>query len=66
MKDYTKTRWIKKDLPQCDFCSAIAHYDGQTVNGRWAYMCKSCFHIFGNGLGLGIGQELIIEVTANG
>ena len=48
-------------LPNCDFCGDEAHYDGKTRLGPWAYMCNECLRIHGLGLGLGVGQELIVE-----
>jgi hypothetical protein len=45
----------------CDFCRSVARYDGKTVNGMWAYMCKHHFKEYGKGLGLGIGQQLIVR-----
>ncbi len=48
-------------LPKCNICMKHeAKYDGKTLlTGRWAYMCQECFDIYGIGLGLGLGQELI-------
>ena len=46
-------------LPTCDFCSAEAEYDGKTVMGPWAYMCRAHFEVLGVGLGLGKGQRLV-------
>ena len=44
----------------CDFCGTTAKYDGKTVMGPWANMCSDCFAENGIGLGLGMGQELIV------
>ena len=49
------------ELPKCSFCSKIADYDGRTRFGSWAYMCTLCFLMFGVGLGLGKGQELMVQ-----
>ena len=54
------------ELPQCDFCkengwNTPAHFDGKTVFGPWANMCDSHFRSYGTGLGLGIGQRLIVK-----
>lgn len=46
-------------LPKCDFCSAVALYDGKTTMGPWANMCPRHFRTYGIGLGLGKGQKLI-------
>ena len=53
-------------LPDCDFCieqgvSCAAKYDGKTILGPWAYMCDAHFQRYGVGLGLGKGQELVLE-----
>jgi hypothetical protein len=44
----------------CDFCGCTAKYDGKTIMGPWANMCSDCFAENGIGLGLGMGQELIV------
>ena len=48
------------ELPKCDFCSAVAKYDGKTVFGAWGFMCSMCFSKHGMGTGLGVGQELLV------
>jgi len=55
-------------FPPCDFCKSnplvsyqAAHYDGKTKSGPWAFMCDEHFKQRGRGLGLGRGQELILE-----
>lgn len=50
------------ELPKCDFCPAEATYDAK-MRGRssWAYMCTLHFDLEGVGLGLGVGQELIVR-----
>jgi hypothetical protein len=50
----------------CDFCKQDgverdAKYDGKTKMGPWANMCEMHFKHYGLGLGLGVGQELIVE-----
>jgi hypothetical protein len=54
--------WVKViELPQCDICKErIGAYDGKTTYGPWAYMCEECFEEVGLGLGLGVGQKLIL------
>ncbi len=65
----TKNRVEVSELPPCDYCkdsSAIgakAHYDARTKSGKWAYMCRIHFQEYGIGLGLGIGQELVLPGT---
>ena len=59
----TNKNWTEAHItnrPACDFCHQPAEYDGKTKLGPWAYMCQKCFAIFGVGLGLGKGQQLII------
>lgn len=50
-------------LPQCDFGVAYheALYDGATTQGPWAYMCEEHFQEFGVGLGMGVGQKLVVN-----
>ena len=53
-------------FPNCDICLekhqySSAEYDGRTVFGPWAYMCKACFFEVGIGLGIGKGQKLILR-----
>lgn len=59
------TKVAVPELPDCDFCGETAHYDGRTNMGPWANMCESCFHKHAKGLGLGIGQELVLEEKTN-
>lgn len=49
------------ELPNCDFCSNPAEYDGKTKLGPWAYMCGGHFKEHGIGLGTGVGQKLVVE-----
>lgn len=49
-------------LPHCDFCRRFASYDAKTVDGPWAYQCERHYAINGVGLGLGVGQRLIVKV----
>lgn len=56
---HTKVSVLK--LPDCDFCGEEAHYDGKTKLGPWGNMCRGCFRKYGIGLGLGRGQELVVE-----
>ncbi|MEO0126303.1 MAG: hypothetical protein ABIL44_00965 [candidate division WOR-3 bacterium] len=55
---------VKVDsLPVCDFCKKRpAKYDGRTNLGPWAYMCKTCFKVYGVGIGLGKGQKLVLKI----
>lgn len=52
-------------IPECDLCrerrnkSTPAEFDGKTVFGPWANMCREDFMQFGVGLGTGLGQRLI-------
>jgi len=48
-------------LPDCDFCGDEAHYDGKTILGPWANMCRICFRKYSLGLGLGKGQKLVVS-----
>lgn len=55
-----------KELPCCDFCSGQgfqtrASYDGRTKQGPWANMCEMHMRQWGLGIGLGLGQRLILK-----
>jgi hypothetical protein len=50
--------------PACDFCGAAATVDGATRMGPWAYMCASHFEQYGVGLGMGVGQRIVIPKEA--
>lgn len=58
-------------LPDCDFHtygapgvdagqSVPAAYDAATTLGPWANLCEECFARFGQGLGTGRGQRLVV------
>lgn len=49
------------EYPACDFCGDLALYDGKTILGPWAYMCPDCFKEYGIGIGLGMGQRLVVD-----
>lgn len=58
---------VVTERPSCDIHKYVhqvdgvpAFYDGRTVDGRWAFMCKVCFVQYGTGLGTGSGQRLIV------
>ena len=58
----SKGRWIGPLPRYCDFCGApLSHsfVDGRvdSARGHWAYMCLSCHHRVGAGLGTGLGQR---------
>jgi len=46
------------EIPNCDFCTSPAVYDGRTSLGAWGFMCEKHFKDYGVGLGLGLGQKL--------
>ena len=50
-------------LPTCQApgeTDVPAAYDSYTKDGIWAYLCEECFAKYGTGLGVGVGQRLII------
>ena len=57
------------ELPTCDICDedgvkdVPAQYDGRTAWGPWANMCERHFFLLGAGLGLGVGQRLILDAS---
>ena len=57
----SKTETFVSKFPRCDFCGQEAHYDAKTKSGPWAYMCEQCFKTQGVGLGLGMGQKLMLR-----
>lgn len=72
-KKNTHQTVVVNNLPECDFCKLdplviiqLAHYDGKTKTGPWAYMCEDCFSKFGVGLGLDKGQHLVLRNTTLG
>ena len=54
------TEIVVSTLPQCDFCDNLARYDGETDMGLWGYMCEEHYKQHGQGLGLGVGQKLLL------
>lgn len=49
-------------LPRCDqHPEREAHYDFATKIGPWMYGCDACFMAWGKGLGLGLGQRLVVR-----
>ena len=54
-------------MPMCDICkvngdpTVPAQYDGKTKSGPWANMCLTHFTLHGVGLGVGMGQKLMLE-----
>jgi len=65
MNDHTSTEIFSEeycDFMPCKVDKVQAQYDGATVlnGGSWAYMCESHYSQYGTGLGLGMGQRLII------
>ena len=55
-------------LPPCDFDAGHgpASYDAKSKAGPWGYMCEACYAAHGLGLGLGIGQKLILRTSQAG
>ena len=47
-------------FPQCDFCGLNGRFDGKTIMGPWANMCRIHFASHGVGLGTGKGQRLVL------
>jgi len=58
-------------LPKCDYCKQNgvdrdAKYDAKvSIATYWANMCQGHFDLYGIGLGLGIGQELVLDVPSS-
>jgi len=53
------------EIPNCDLCGPVkpikAYADSKLRGMGWANVCQPCFSIYGTGLGLGRGQELLLE-----
>jgi len=53
-------------FPPCDYHLehsneyVLAHFAGFTIFETHAFMCASCFNLYGMGLGPGKGQRLVI------
>jgi len=57
-----EARWIGPLPRHCSLCGVPLSYsfvDGRvdSAGGPWAYMCLSCHHRVGAGLGTGLGQR---------
>lgn len=67
MSDHTEV--VVDELPLCDLDRdhGVAGYDAK-LKGRssWAYLCDGCFKDHGRGLGLGVGQRLILRDSIAG
>lgn len=61
MNDHTET--VVDRLPDCDWpeCHLAACYEAKTTAGPWAYVCDRHFAAECYGLGLGLGQRLILR-----
>jgi hypothetical protein len=56
----TKLYWMGDKPVRCEVChGGISNdfVDGATRRGPWAMMCMKCHHMFGYGLGAGVGQK---------
>lgn len=56
-------------IPNCDLCqwngkTVPAAYDAASKMGKWAFMCEECFSNYGMGLGMGVGQKLVLVPMA--
>ncbi|MGA7050818.1 MAG: hypothetical protein WBZ37_06005 [Mycobacterium sp.] len=55
------------EIPNCDVCagegkSEKAYADAKLSIGPWGYVCREHFAQYGCSLGLGRGQELVIQL----
>lgn len=57
------TEVLVDELPPCDLCrdGTPAAYDAKTRGGPWAYLCESHMTTRGMGVGLGVGQKLVVR-----
>ncbi len=55
-----KVKWLGDKI--CNFCREDVAKQEYFVDGRvsctssWALMCEKCFSVYGEGIGVGIGQ----------
>lgn len=68
MTDQPHTSVVVASIPPCAIHQAHgAHldvpavYDAKTIWGPWAAMCEQCYLDYGIGLGLGLGQRLVLK-----
>jgi len=60
------TQVVVAELPLCDYCkqngiTRKARYDAKvSIATYWANMCQGHFDLYGVGLGLGVGQKLVL------
>lgn len=53
---------IVEKLPRCALHGdRDAEYDAKTTAGPWGYLCQECFQSVGLGLGVGLGQRLVVR-----
>lgn len=57
---------LVEQVPNCDICIRKndvknAIYDAKTVFGMWGYLCEECYGKYGLGLGIGLGQRLVLK-----
>ncbi len=45
----------------CNICHTRAAYDARTEFGPWAFLCDAHYEKIGTGIGVGIGQRIVIE-----
>lgn len=49
-------------LPACNIHEGRpAVYDFRTLQGLWMYGCEECYRAYGRGLGVGLGQRLVVR-----
>lgn len=52
-------------LPSCNIHEGrLAGYDFRTRQGMWMYGCEECYRAYGRGLGVGLGQRLVLKEPA--
>jgi hypothetical protein len=52
--------WVGSPTAKCDLCPrplTTLFYDARTRDGRWGFLCHTCFRSKGTGLGNGQGQK---------
>lgn len=52
------------NLPDCDFCGALAKYDAPTRQGPWAYMCQGCYPMESSPVADKVGFEFVEKTVS--
>lgn len=54
-----------RKIPPCDLCGQPAYADAKVPGGPWGNVCREHFDKLGCQLGLGKGQQFIVQLDEN-